>query len=279
MTIVNSEQAEYWQSEAGRKWITYQAAFDTLLSGALEACVEVARPEPGETVLDVGCGTGASTLALASKVGPQGHVTGLDISSLLLDHARSRSDAPNVEFVQADAQVHTPRRSFDLLFSRFGVMFFEDPVAAFANLRDAIKPGGRLAMICWQGMPDNPWFQIPFAAAVERLGRPSPLPENAPGPTAFKDVERVTGILTEAGWADARGARTEVDLIPPQELSDAADFAATIGPASRTLSEKNGTEADRAAIVEAIMRAFEDYRTPAGLRVPGRFVIYTARKG
>jgi len=277
MSIVNTEQADYWQSEAGRKWVTHKDALDTLMANVLDAALSAARPGRGEDVLDIGCGTGASTARLSEMVDAHGHVTAIDISSTLLALARERVTAANVDFLHADAQSYEFTRQYDLLFSRFGVMFFDDPVAAFVNLRRAARPGARLAMICWQGMPANPWFQIPFMAAIDRLGRPSPLPENAPGPTAFKDIERVTGILSRAGWSDVAGTPVEVDLIPPQDVQDAADFAATLGPASRTLAEKGGTDEDRRAITKAIATALEGYRSDAGIAVPARLVIYTGR--
>ena len=273
----NADQAEYWSSTAGEKWVTYQADLDRLLAGVLDVVLDAAKVQPGEHVLDIGCGTGASTAELARLVGPEGHVAALDISAPLLDLARRRAAAPNVSFTRADAQTHAFDARADLVFSRFGVMFFEDPVAAFANLRNGLRPGGRLAMICWQDMPANPWFQVPFDAAVSRLGRPSALPPNAPGPTAFKDIDRVTGLLSDAGWSDPRGDRIEVDLIPPQNLTEAATFAATLGPASRTLAEKDGTEEDARAITKAIAGALRAFETDAGLRVPSRLIVYTAR--
>ena len=275
MTTPNADQADYWSSPDGQKWVTYQGDLDRLMEPALEAVLDAAAPRVGEHVLDIGCGTGASTMELARRVGETGLVTALDISEPLLDLARDRATAPNVRFVRADAQTHSFEAPADLVFSRFGVMFFDDPVAAFANLRAATRPGGRLAMICWQGMPQNPWFQLPFEAAVARLGRPSALPPNAPGPTAFKDVERVTGILSDAGWSNPAGRTIDVALVPPQDPQEAAAFATTLGPASRTLSEKGGSDADAAAIAHDIAEALGDYHTPDGLRIPSGLVIYT----
>ena len=261
-----------------RPWSTHQAQLDTLLSDALETALERAAPQAGERVLDIGCGTGASSLRLSSLVGQTGQVTALDISGPLLDHARARSDAAasNLEFVLGDAQTHDfPTGASDLVFSRFGVMFFADPVAAFANLRRASKPRGRLTMICWQSAPDNPWFMLPMKAAMARLGKPEPMDPHAPGPMAFKDIDRVTGILSDAGWRDATGEPVEVDLIPPQSLDEAAEFATTVGPATRLLREKGGTDEDAAAIRAATAEALAQYQGKDGLRLPGRLVIYT----
>ena len=279
MTTANADQADYWSSPAGQTWSTHQAQLDTLLSDALETALERAAPQAGERVLDIGCGTGASSLRLSSLVGQTGQVTALDISGPLLDHARARSDAAasNLEFVLGDAQTHDfPTGASDLVFSRFGVMFFADPVAAFANLRRASKPRGRLTMICWQSAPDNPWFMLPMKAAMARLGKPEPMDPHAPGPMAFKDIDRVTGILSDAGWRDATGEPVEVDLIPPQSLDEAAEFATTVGPATRLLREKGGTDEDAAAIRAATAEALAQYQgEDDGLRLPGRLVIYT----
>ena len=274
----NADQAEYWSSPAGQTWATHQDQLDTLMAGALDAIVARGAPQPGEQVLDIGCGTGASGLVLSDQVGPTGHVTALDISEPLLALARQRgAGRDNLSFVLGDAQTHAfPEGAADLVISRFGVMFFEDSVAAMANLRRATKVGGRLAMICWQGAPENPWFMLPMKAAMDRLGKPEPMDPLAPGPMAFKDVERVTGILREAGWARAQGEKLEVDLVPPQTLEAAAEMATTIGPATRLIREKNGTEADVAAIKAGCKAAFATYQTEAGLRVPAHLIAYTA---
>lgn len=279
----NTDQAEYWSSPSGQTWVTHQRDLDRLLSGVLDALLAHAAPAAGETVLDIGCGTGASTLELSRAVGSRGHVTALDIADPLLDLARHRgaeAGCDNIEFILGDAQIHPFAQSrADLVFSRFGVMFFADPVAAFANLRRAVKPGGRLAMICWQGAPDNPWFMVPMKVAMDRLGKPEPMDPYAPGPMAFKDVERVTGILDAAGWAEARGEKIEVDLIPPQARRAAAEMAVTIGPATRLIREKEATQTDQDTIRAGVEEALQPYEGPDGIRVPARVIVYTAVNG
>lgn len=274
----NADQADYW-STSGQSWATHQAAMDTLLSEPLKALAALSAPRPGEQVLDVGCGTGASALALSDYVGPSGRVTALDIAAPLLDMARARGQAEgrsNIDYLLADAQTHAfAPDSFDLVFSRFGVMFFDDPVAAFANLRRATRLGGRLAMLCWQGATENPWFMLPMKVAMDRLGRPEPMDPHAPGPMAFKDIDRVTGILRDAGWSAVEGQPIEVDLIPPQTLSAAADMATTIGPATRLMHEKNGTEEDLAAIQAGCAAAFAPFQAENGLRIPARLIVYS----
>lgn len=278
MSIVNTDQADFWSSEAGQVWVSHQDEFDTLLQQALEAVLQHAAPRPGESVLDVGCGTGASSLRLSDMVGDAGRVIAVDIAPPLLNRARTRAGArANLRFEHGDAQTHPfDPASADLVFSRFGVMFFADPLAAFANLRRAARPGGRLAMICWQGAPDNPWFMVPMQAAMDRLGKPEPIDPHAPGPMAFKDTDRVTGLLSAAGWQKAKGTPVEVDLIPPQTLEGAADFATSAGPATRVLRERNGTDEDAAAICAACANGFAPYLNADGLRIPARLIVYTA---
>ena len=280
MTTANIDQAEYWSSPSGQTWVTHQAAMDTLLSEVLDRVLEAAAPAKGETVLDIGCGTGASSLLLSEAVGPEGHVKALDIADPLLALARHRgteAGCDNIDYINADAQTYGFKPgAADLVFSRFGVMFFNDPVAAFANLRAGTKPGGRLAMICWQGAPLNPWFMVPMQVAMDRLGKPEPMDPHAPGPMAFKDVDRVTGILGDAGWTGAASELVEVDLIPPQSVAAAAEMATTIGPATRLIREKDGTEADKQAIREGVEVALEPYQSERGLRVPSRLIVYTA---
>lgn len=280
MTTANADQAAFWNSDPAAAWLTHQDSFDTLLSEALERLMMHAAPRPGERIVDVGCGTGASLLCLSDLAGAQGHVTGLDISARFLDRARERAAGRgNIDIIHGDAQtLALGHLQADLIFSRFGVMFFEDPVAAFENLRAALRPGGRIAMLCWQGAPENPWFMEPMQAAMARLGKPDPMDPHAPGPMAFKDMDRVTGILGAAGWTETDATPVEVDLIPPQTLDVAADFATSAGPATRLLREREGTPDDVAAIRADCAHRFARFQTDGGLRIPARLIVYSARR-
>ena len=277
MSLANAQQAEYW-STSGKSWATHQEMLDQLLSEPLEALLARATPTSGETVLDIGCGTGASAIRLSKEVSPEGQVIAADISAPLLERAKSRgSGCENISFILGDAQTYEfGEGRADLVFSRFGVMFFADSVAAFENLRRSTRPGGRLAMICWQGAPENPWFMDPMKAAVARLGKPEPLDPYAPGPMAFKDIDRVIGILEDAGWVNAKGEKIDVDLLPPKTVEKAAEFATTVGPASRVMREKEGTEEDLAVIQSTCAEMLQAYQTDDGLKVPARLIVYSA---
>ena len=165
MSHANSAQADYWNSEPGYQWIAQETFLDATMAAILDRLLERTDIRPNEKLLDVGCGTGASTLAAAIKTGPAGHVTGLDIAEQLLNRARKRSDDAglrNTSFILADAQTHPfVPESFDAIISRFGLMFFDDPVAAFANMARGLKPKGRLVFAAWAPAAENPWFSSP----------------------------------------------------------------------------------------------------------------------
>jgi SAM-dependent methyltransferase len=206
VTDPNRDQADYWNSPAGQQWIDHETALDANHAPVLDVLLDRAALKPGQGVLDLGCGTGASTIRAAGIVGPQGCAEGVDISTVMLDRARIRaydSHATNVAFTLADAQTHRfSPAEFDIMISRFGMMFFNDPVAAFANIARAIRPGGRMVFAAWGPLPRNPWFLIPRDIAIARLGAPAPLDPSAPGPFAFADSARVIHLMAQAGLRD-----------------------------------------------------------------------------
>jgi len=279
----NREQAEFWSSDSGEKWVRNARVLDAAMAPALERVLEAASLQAGERVLDIGCGTGASTLAAAGQVGPGGRVTGADISPVMLEAARRRADeagCDTVDFLVADAQTHGfEPGAFDAIISRFGVMFFADPVAAFANMAQALRPGGRMHVICWSGMARNPWFSLPRQAAVDRLGEVAAGDPRAPGPTAFAELDYVRGILESAGLKAVTAEEVEVDLTPMGTVHEVAKFAVHLGPAARVLMEKGGTAEDKAAMVDALAGEFQAYATPEGVRVPAVLTLYGARRG
>ncbi|MFM0008678.1 class I SAM-dependent methyltransferase, partial [Paraburkholderia dipogonis] len=166
MAEKNVYQVADWNGQSGERWVAYQARLDAMMAVFGQAAIEAAAPATGERVLDIGCGAGASSLDLAARVGAGGHVLGVDISEPLIGRARALApqDTP-VLFQVADASsTELPEGAFDILFSRFGVMFFDDPTAAFAHMRRALKPGARVAFVCWRGMAENDWVRLPMGA-------------------------------------------------------------------------------------------------------------------
>jgi len=173
VTDPNAEQVRHWNEVAGPRWVLFQERLDRELAVFAEAVLERAKPAAGEAALDIGCGCGATTLELGRRVGAKGRALGVDVSRPMLERARARAaaaGAAQVAFLAADAQTAPLEpAAFDLLVSRFGVMFFTDPTAAFANLRRALRPGGRVTFVCWQKIADNPWLLVPLGAVAQEL--------------------------------------------------------------------------------------------------------------
>ncbi len=258
---LHADQIAYWNGPGGAHWVAQQAHTDAQLSPITTAVLTAAAAEPGERILDIGCGCGTTTMILAEAVGATGHVTGLDVSAPMLGWARKRgAGRQNLSWVLDDATTHAfAPGAYDLLFSRFGVMFFGNPVAAFANLRTALRPGGRMVFVCWRPFDDNPWMRVPLHAAYAHIPRlPKPGPED-PGPFAFADPERVARILTEAGWSAPTLTPVDVslDLGAGGGLDRAVEQATNIGAASRALRE--APEELRPAAIAAIRAALMPY--------------------
>lgn len=277
----NETQQAFWRSDAGQKWVTYEDLLDTTFAGVLSRLFEKAGIGAGQKVLDIGCGTGISTATIAGLIGDQGHVDGADISDVLLKRAEERSQGlglTNTGFILADAQTHPfAAHSYDCMFSRFGVMFFEDPIAAFKNIAQAIKPGGLVVFAAWGALTQNPWFAITKAAAVAQLGTPEPADPTAPGPLAFQDAERVCGLLSAAGMTEIDVSIETIDLTPPGSYLEVANFATRIGPAARLMIELNGNEADAIAIEKVVAGKFKQFETMDGVRIPATLNLFMAR--
>lgn len=275
-----TDQIEYWNGAAGQRWVAEQDALDAMLRPFGDAALAAARPARDEAVLDVGCGCGDTSLVLAGLVGRGGRVVGLDASAPMLARARERLSSPsNVTFVEGDASAEPVERgTFDLLFSRFGVMFFPDPAVAFGRLRTRLRPGGRLAFVCWKALADNPWAAVPFEAAASVLGRPDPQGPDAPGPFSFGDPARVHSILESAGFrhVDLRPFEDRVAFGSSDALDDVAREMARIGPAARLLADRSETDVERAvAAIQAVLPPHVDPR--GGVSLAAAVWIATAR--
>jgi SAM-dependent methyltransferase len=275
----NAEQIAFWNEVGGPKWVRYQAMLDRQLDEVGAAAMEAARLAPGESVLDVGCGCGSSTLELARRVGPSGRATGLDISRPMLELARqrARSGGPaNTNFLQADAQVFAFRPEFDVLFSRFGVMFFDDPVTAFANLHRSLRSGGRLAFVCWQNVRKNPWMLLPMMAAMQHISLDTPSSPDAPGPFAFADPARVESILGAAGFGRVvlRGLDVDLAIGGGVPLEETVAFLLEMGPLGRALGSI-GVE-QRARVAGAVRDVVAAHAGDDGVHMAGSVWIVTA---
>jgi len=276
--VANTDQAAYWNADAGTTWSQLQDILDFQLAPLSRAALAALAPAEGEHILDIGCGCGATSLDLAWAIDPEGSVLGVDISEPMLAVARQRADQAGykqVRFALGDAQVFPfEAGAFDAVFSRFGVMFFEDPTAAFANIRRALKPGGRLAFVCWRAPTENPVMMLPMQAAARHFeAPPAPVDPLAPGPFAFADGERLRGIMRAAGF-------TDVTLTPHDEaigaptLEDSLKLSLRVGPLGRMLvANPDKAEAALASVREALA----PYVKADGVLLPSATWIVTAR--
>ena len=275
-----TKQFNDWNGPSGDNWVTRQESQDFVLAPISALLFAAAKLAPGERVLDIGCGCGDSTLEAARRVGPGGEAFGVDISTPMVSRAIERAARGKfaARFAVADAADYPfAPGAYDALISRFGVMFFAEPGKAFANLRKALKPGGRIAFVCWQPVKSQEWMIVPLRAALKHVPRlPEPDPDE-PGPFAFADPDKVKRILTGAGFSSPVFTPAEVvlDIAAGQGFESALVGATTIGPASRALRE--ASEAQRAAGVDEIRRAIAPFAHGESVRLEAKPWVVTAR--
>ncbi|HET8696676.1 MAG TPA: class I SAM-dependent methyltransferase [Gammaproteobacteria bacterium] len=254
----NEEQLNLWNGLGGRGWVEAQGTLDRLLQPFEDSLLETAAVRVGSRVLDVGCGTGSTTLGFARRVGAAGRAVGVDISEPMLALARERAARERLpaDFIRADAQVHAfEPASFDAIVSRFGVMFFDDPVGAFANLRRSARPGAELRFAAWRSAAENPFMTAAERAAAPLLPALPPRDPNGPGQFAFADRDRVRRILEESGWTQVEIGRSDpVCKLPEPDLTR---YLIRVGPIGRALQEAD--EPTRARIMDAVRPAFAPY--------------------
>ena len=283
MAEKNADQVGDWNGQSGERWVVNQARLDAMAAVFGEAAIEAVAPVKGEHVLDVGCGAGASTLALAARVGARGQVMGVDISEALI--GRARALAPQnlpVLFQVADASsAELPEGAFDILFSRFGVMFFDDPTGAFAHMRRALRPGGRVAFVCWRGAAENDWVRLPMGAIKGILPPSAPPDPEAPGPFSFGDRARVARILTAAGFTDVAIAPFDASVsfgegeTRDAAIDDAVKMTLEVGPLSRALAGQS--DDIRARAFAAVRAAFASPPGEGSVMINGAAWVVMAR--
>jgi len=273
---VNAAQIEYWNAAAGETWAQYQEQLDRQIALlGLEALITLA-PAYGEAIIDIGCGCGQTTLDLASCVGKEGSVVGIDISAPMLNVARHRpvsGPGRRPQFREVDAQSgDLGQRVFDAAFSRFGVMFFSDAVAAFSNIRRALKPRGRFGFVCWRPLEENAWLLAPLNAARPFLPSPVPADPWAPGPFALADADRVRSILKQADFATVAIEPFDA-LIGSGDLESTLALALKVGPLGTALRENPQL---KGKIAHAVREVLTQYVTPAGVMMPAAVWIVLA---
>ena len=276
----NASQIESWDGPGGQHWVAEAERYDRMTRSFGERIIEAAAPGPGEQVLDVGCGNGAVALAVSALVAPGGSVVGLDVSGPMLAYARRRAEQAriaSVSFRQGDAQVYPlPRAGFDAVVSRFGVMFFDDPVAAFANIGRALRPGGRIAFTCWRDLTVNDWLMVPARAALQHVPMPDLGQPGAPGPFSLADRERVQQVLRDAAFAQI----ALEEITRPMPMGSSADdvlaFMRGTEMAHVLMTGVDSGTAERAwAAVKAALQAHAE---PGGITLAGTAWLVTARR-
>jgi SAM-dependent methyltransferase len=280
-SIANTAQHEYWNTVAGPRWVGLGGFVERRMRSVNDLLLTRSEVAAGETVLEIGCGTGAATVPFAEAVGERGRVVGVDISEPMLAGARKRiaeSGLGNVTLLQADAQVHRfEAGNFDLITSRFGVMFFADPVAAFSNFLPAARRDGRLYFVCWAPLEENRHWLIAYEVALRHLGPPAPTPPHMPGPLAFSDPGYVRSILESAGFGDIVIDRETPDIIgsTPEEE---AEHACIMGPPARLIDEKKPDDTVRETIKREMREAFAGYASNGPMLLPSTVFLVTARR-
>jgi len=280
-TATNADMIEFWNGDAGQKWVRFQEMMDVSLLPMGRLVMEAAKPKAGEQVIDVGCGCGGTTLELARRVIPGGAVAGVDISEPMLARAKARGGSEAaVTFDHGDAQVHEfAKAAFDLVFSRFGVMFFSEPVAAFRNLRSALKPGGRMAFVCWPPAKDNAWVRVPTGIVKAHLELPAPPAPDEPGEFAFAERERVEHILSAAGFSDIKIDRNDmpITIASGGGLDEAIEFFLEMGPTGRAIAAADTGDALKRRIIEDLRDRLRPFVTEAGVVMDASVWLVTAR--
>ncbi|WPZ20531.1 methyltransferase domain-containing protein [Sulfitobacter faviae] len=275
----NSDQVEFWSASAGQRWAARQAELDILMQPVLDGMLARAELAPGLRVLDIGCGAGAGCLAAAEAVGDAGAVLGVDVSAPLLDLAWQRAAAlPHVAFHHGDATTLALSPPYDRLISRFGVMFFADPVLSFTRMAAQLSPGAKLSFAAWGQIPENPFFTLPARAARATIGAMPKSDPDGPGPFAFRDPERVVSILAEAGFVDIACKVTRLDLPPAGTVDDLAQQMCDIGPASGAINHFEAGPAQVAELRQTIAEALRPYAKDGPLRLPAEINFVTATK-
>ena len=282
----NQQQKEMWNGRAGASWVRHNTLLEQLLAEPGRRCMDSLSLPAGAQLLDVGCGCGNQTLEWASRLDSDATITGVDISEPMLalaedlKAANQRELKAKVEFVVGDASDSLfPNETFDVVYSRFGVMFFADPTAAFTTLRETLKPKGQLGFVCWQSPALNPFFTAPMQAALSVLSPPPPAKPGAPGPFGLADRDVIQSVLTGAGFTDLNidPLALQLSVGASQSYDEIFEELVQIGPAAALIAESDPALKDRAR--QAVYERLSDFYSQGhGISFEANFWLVTARR-
>lgn len=276
----NQEQLKNWNGFHGERWVTNRETFDRQLASHGGPAMDAAGIGPGMQVIDIGCGFGTTTLEIAQRVGTDGNVQGIDFSTPMIAEARARAAADgitNIRFDEADIQTYEfEQGTADALFSRYGVMFYDDPVRAFTNMHGSLRSSGRLAFVCWRHGEENVWLTGPMKIAAENLELPPPPPPGSPGIFAFAQRDRIETILGQAGFNDISVDELDLTVNVGPDIETAVRNAMNLAPWGQALT--SASEATVTKIAEEIGAANSKYLTADGVIIPSASWLVTARR-
>jgi SAM-dependent methyltransferase len=275
----NAEQAQAWNGAEGQFFVAEQARHERMMEPHTDRLLAAAGIEPGDAVLDIGCGCGQTTIR-AARCAPPGYALGVDLSAVMLAEARrlaEREGVGNARFEQADAQTTPfPVAGFDVALSRFGLMFFDDPAAAFANLAAAVRPGGRLAFVCWQDPLSVEYYRVPIMAIAPHVSFPAPPDEDQPGPFSLARPERIRTLLAGAGLAAVQIEDLPVQAWIGRDAEDAIGYYRSL-PVARALLASAGKQA-AGQVIQALRDALQPYQADDGIRLGAAAWLVTATR-
>tara|TARA_B100001057_G_scaffold265168_1_gene265395 strand:- start:170 stop:1021 length:852 start_codon:yes stop_codon:yes gene_type:complete len=267
MKIINQEQKEFWNEKKGEIWVSLESKIDKMLGPLGDQAIKILKPKVGEKILDIGCGTGSTSQTLSKLVGESGIITGIDISKPILNFAQKQKEnkkIKNINFIQADAQNHQfSDLNFDAVFSRFGIMFFEDPISAFKNIKKSLSCNGRLTFVCWSKREDNDWINLSSNVARQFLELPPKANPKEPGPFAFEDYFYIEEILIKSGWKNIKIKEYKQNIVIGKTLDYAADFLSRMGPMS--VPFENANEQTKEKVISALKECYSQYFTAKGV--------------
>ena len=280
MEEINLKQKEFWSGSGGDVWVNKQSEMDIMLNPLGTKAISKLDLSKATKIIDIGCGCGATTLEIAKQLG-EGEIIGVDISKPMLARAAKNASAQslsNANFQVLDVQVDDMPSDFDIAFSRFGVMFFEDPYQAFSNIYNSLKEKGQLSFVCWQNPSLNPWQSLSLLVIKEYLDLPSP-PPKSPGPFAFEDKNYISDILNQSNFKDIEIEDNQEDIVmfSGKSIEEACEDYLTINPVVTEML-KNSKEELKDEILQALILKFSEFHNGDGLLFPSATWIVTARK-